>query len=182
MVSLRGQNLIKMKQITEEVAPLQAGMAPEKPKTIAQKMFNFEKAVKYLEGARDCLRGIGCSRVKSYFANYLLGAAYGFASSKAIRWAAQLNPTQRKKIAIGGGVLSGIVAGIGHDLIVPGKIDLVRCLTFRGCDEPTRRFAFYFLGYESPVILEMTFRGYRKALAKVRALRAEELEVLPVLE
>ncbi len=157
MVPVIAQNQIEIEQITEEVTPLQAGMAPEKPKTIAQKLLNFEKAIDYLKGARDCLRGIGCSRVKSYFANFLLGAALGFAIMKAV-FVGQLDPEQLDPEQLDPVEhpmkmqLCALIGGIGyHKLVLPDEGHLIRCLTFRGCNESIRRFAFYYLGYQSEI-------------------------------
>lgn len=49
------------------------------PNLSEQNIRRLDSAVKYLKKYQNCISGIGCSKARSYFANYLLGAATGFA-------------------------------------------------------------------------------------------------------
>ena len=127
---------------------------PTQDQTIEQKLSSFEKAVEYLKGARDCLSGIGCTKRQSYLANYLLGATYGLAQQAAFvaiaqkdlaRW--EGNP-RAGQMGLGAKLayLQLLVNELGYRYLVKEKVHLFRCLTFRGCTDQTKRYAFYNLG------------------------------------
>ena len=165
---------------------------PRKAQTFAQKLLNFEKAIDYLKGARDCLSGIGCTKHQSYLANYLLGAAYGFAQSQAFkalmyksptRWAAEvdLETGKIKKIGLGAKLLllDLLVTELGYRYLVKDRVYLFRCLTFRGCTDQTKRYAFYRLGIMSGRLvtkLQLSIQSKRYMAAAERQRPQREYE------
>lgn len=116
-----------------------------KQQTFAQKLKEFNKVADYVRTSRECLSGIGCSKNQSYFANYSLGVAVGFARTIAL-----LNIIQRNPELAGNLALVAIVSEeLGYRDFVLQPVNLFRCLTFRGCDDQTKRYLFYRLGLES---------------------------------
>ena len=131
----------------------------------AKNMHAFERTVNYLKGARDCFRGIGCSKIKSYFANYLLGAATGFASSYTRRAVA----TPGSPFALMFAALQGIIIALGYEKLAPTNTDIAQCLKFKGCDEGTRRYAFFVLGVLSGEnAAPFAYRTFKKAWQSAR--------------
>ena len=126
----------------------------------AKNMADFERTVNYLKGARDCLRGIGCSKIKSYFSNYLLGAAAGFTMTYTIK------ATPGSKLPYLVALVEGVVTGVGYGKIDPTGSDLLRCLKFKGCDEGAKRLAFFVLGHASGAIAPFAFRSFKEAWQK----------------
>ncbi len=126
----------------------------------AQKIEQFNKTVAYLQKARNCLSGKGCSKSQSYFANYSLGAAVGFARTSFF---SSLPPTREARA--NGAILALLVQDLGYRYLVVDSVHLFRCLTLRGCDEQTKRYIFYNLGISSG---EMGYLGYRLALNRVQ--------------
>lgn len=125
---------------------MQELIAGQRPESFEQKLSAFQKAVNYLDKSRDCLSGIGCTKRQTYLANYLLGAAYGFASSTAIFAFMNKHPEKAKSINQLQGIPSLIVTELGYRSFVKEEVKLWRCLTFRGCTDQTKRYVFFRLG------------------------------------
>ena len=151
MAPLMGQDQSRFQQV--KAVPGQALAS-------ARNMSAFERTVNYLKGARDCLRGVDCSKMKSYFANYLLGAAAAFAA----RYAIKATPGSKLQYLVA--VVGGSVIGVGYGKIDPTRADLLRCLKLKGCDEATKRLAFFALGYGSGAVAPFAYRSFKKAWQK----------------
>ncbi len=111
-----------------------------------QKMQTFGRLVKYLDEARDCLSGIGCTKKQSYLANFALGGAIGFAQQLA----SLKSPTVG--VYLGVVLLRAIANDLGYRYLVKNKVQWFRCITFRGCSDQTKRYVFYGLGLASGVL------------------------------
>ncbi len=121
---------------------------PASMASAAKKILELRKAAAYFKeaGTRNCLSGINCSKRQAYIANFLLGASYGFVQgfSTAALMADPLNPQEEVLAAVE--LVSTLVADLGYRSLVKNKVNLFRCITFRGCDEQTKRYAFFTLG------------------------------------
>ncbi len=111
---------------------------PQK-KSWAEKLKIFNKAVDYLEGARNCLSGRECSKKQAYRANFALGATIGLGRQLAlVGFRVKVN----KKVSL----LQLISYELGYRYFVKEKVQLFRCLTFRGCSDQTKRYLMFYLG------------------------------------
>ena len=152
MNSMVGQNT-QVDQVSNSVFQKLRSL-PTKSFSLTKKLLDLERAVDYLKGARNCLSGIGCSTRQSYLANYLLGATNGFAQNAAFLAIAKHNPTLwygnlpegKPGLIVISFLLQDLVNELGYRYLVKNKVYLFRCLTFRGCTDQTKRYAFYNLG------------------------------------
>ncbi len=131
---------------------------PSEPLSLDKKLFNFKKAVDYLNRARDCLSGIGCSKRQSYLANYLLGATYGFTTKTVVgAITGDVENSHARPIDL-------LINELGYRYLVKEKVSLFRCLTFRGCTDQTKRYAFYNLGiWGGRIGAILNYMGIKKA-------------------
>ncbi len=106
--------------------------------SLVQQVKKFQFLADWLHRSRDCLSGIGCSKKKSYLANYALGVAIGFGQGVLL--------TTYPHIVQKTGLLVLIARELGYRYTVREPVHLFRCLTFRGCSDQTKRYAFFNLG------------------------------------
>ena len=145
----------------------------------AEKLKIFNKAVDWLEKSRDCLSGRGCSKKQAYLANFALGGAIGLGKS-LLRLGFQV-VDQRVTL------LDFIATELGYRYLVKEKVQLWRCLTFRGCSDQTKRYLLFNLGQSaggiSGLILmpgkaaewkKKSEKAQRESLGKMLGLPAEE--------
>lgn len=109
--------------------------------SFVQKIRKFHKVADFLNTSRDCLSGIGCTKKQSYWANYALGTAIGFGTG--------LLSLGYREVMQKLSFLTLLTQELGYRYLVKKKVYLFRCLTFRGCDDQTKRYAFYELGLVS---------------------------------
>ena len=148
----------------------------------AEKLKIFNKAVDYLEKSRDCLSGRGCTKTQAYRANFALGAALGLGRQLAtVGFGVKVN----KKV----GLLQLISYELGYRYFVKEKVQLFRCLTFRGCSDQTKRYLMFYLGDTvgtiSGNILAMIVmpKRHKRWMRKMKAPAApEEAAGPPVVE
>lgn len=159
--------------VQEALTEVATQRKPQK-ESLTQKLKKFNKIVDYLRSARDCLRGIGCSKRQSYLANFALGAAIG-AGNGLFQIALVTNLMKektrpsgimiRKEIleTVGGSllILDILATELGYRYLAKDKIQLFRCLTFRGCNDQTKRYAFFRLGSVSSWLVVFNFMGAR---------------------
>lgn len=163
--------------VQEALGEIATQREPQK-ELFAQKLKKFKSVVNYLNTARDCLRGIGCSKRQSYLANFALGAAIGAGNGLfqvALTIKVMKEKTRPGDIAIrkelvettaGALLLLDLIATeLGYRYIAKDKIQVFRCLTFRGCNDQTKRYVFFKLGSISSWLVVFNFmaaKGRRK--------------------
>lgn len=132
-------------------------IAKQKPiESLKEQTRKFHTVVDQLKGARDCINAIGCSKIQSYLVNFALGAAVGFAQKKL------LDPSLGVAIAL------NVTNKLAYaQYIAKDPVYFLRCLTFRGCDEQTKRFAFFWIGSKSAAISRVILHP-RKSIDKMK--------------
>ncbi len=179
LVGLQGMVFAQAQdQAAQEVLKEVSTLQEPKKESMAQKIKKFNRVVKYLDGARDCLRGIGCSKGQSYLANLALGVAIGFGNglvsslllSKQLGERAEEFKETPREETVGGGLmlLDIIAADLGYRYLVKDKVQLFRCLTFRGCSEQTKRYAFFKLGSLPTFVTTVALMGKRYRTEEAR--------------